>query len=74
MHLAELSAARRERIPTVAREIPPTCRSGPVGSVIRGRGTPDRPGPTKESAMRYMLIIHNDPELHPTRAARSGTN
>jgi hypothetical protein len=22
--------------------------------------------PTKESAMRYMLMIHNDPELHPT--------
>ena len=21
---------------------------------------------TKESAVRYMLIIHNDPELHPT--------
>jgi len=31
--------------------------------------------PTKnEDMMRYMLIIHNDPELHPQPGGRDGTS
>ena len=61
-----LSALRRARIALRAEEFPPGCRSGLVGSVIRGtRGCRTVRTPNEESAMRYMLIIHNDPELHP---------